>query len=84
MVILIYVVKNSGEKNKMVKIGVLYKNLLYKEMFKSDFVDFVKKKGKKILEIDLVNEKNNDKKIIGLFIDFSFFFDYIIFYLDCL
>lgn len=67
----------------MVKIGVLYKNLSYKEMFKSDFVDFVKKKGKKILEIDLANEKNNDEKITGLLTDFSLPFDYIIFYLDC-
>lgn len=47
MVTLIYAVENSGEKNKMVKIGVLYKSLLYKEMFKSDFVDFVKKRVKK-------------------------------------
>ncbi|ADQ46110.1 hypothetical protein Calkro_1249 [Caldicellulosiruptor kronotskyensis 2002] len=67
----------------MVKIGVLYKSLLYKEMFKSDFVDFVKKKGKKILEIDLANEKINTEKITNLLTNFNLPFDYIIFYLDC-
>ncbi|WP_231503305.1 hypothetical protein [Caldicellulosiruptor bescii] len=83
MVTLIYAVKNSGEKNKMVKIGVLYKNPSYKEMFKSDFVDFVKKKGKKILEIDLANEKINTEKITNLLTNFNLPFNYIIFYLDC-
>ncbi|BCS81098.1 hypothetical protein [Anaerocellum diazotrophicum] len=67
----------------MVKIGVLYKNLLYKEIFKVDFVDFAKKKGKKILEIDLANEKNNTEKITKLLTSFNLPFDYIIFYFNC-
>ncbi|WPX07610.1 hypothetical protein [Anaerocellum danielii] len=66
----------------MIKIGVLYKNLSYKEMFKTYFVDFVKKRGKKILEINLAYEKNNDEKITSLLTDFDLPFDYIIFYLD--
>jgi len=47
----------------MVKIGVLYENPSYKKIFRSDFVDFAKKKGKKILEIDLANEKISAKKL---------------------
>jgi len=67
----------------MVKIGVLYENPSYKKIFRSDFVDFAKKKGKKILEIDLANEKISAEKITNLLIDFNLPFDYIIFYLDC-
>lgn len=66
----------------MVKIYNLCKAHRIKELLKENLVDILKKKGKKILEIDLSKYSDKIESIKNNLNDFSNVFDYIIFYGD--
>lgn len=70
-------------RSVMIKVYVLSDNSQIKELFKNNFVDIIKKKGKKVLEIDLLKNQNKKENFISLLPQIKPFFDYIILYSDC-
>ncbi|WAM30510.1 hypothetical protein [Caldicellulosiruptor naganoensis] len=67
----------------MTKLYVLSNSKQLKEIFKNSFVDAIKKKGKKILEIDLVKISGKKGHLLLLESQLKLLFDYIILYSDC-
>jgi len=67
----------------MTRVYVLSNSVQLKELFKNNFVDVIRKKGKKILEIDLAKNRNKKENLVLLLSQIKLLFDYIILYSDC-
>jgi len=67
----------------MTRLFVLCNNPKIKDVFKNNFVDIIKKRGKKILEIDLSKNKGKKANLGSMVPELELLFDYIIIYSTC-